>query len=194
MNLKINNYMKTKNLLIIPGWLTAMAIMIACSGEDKALLDKFVKGNSKVSVCPVHILSNQESSFDTLISKKIVEYLNDKKYAVAGVTQLCPPANNEWRANEAGMLTISNQLFIDFVKKQNLPDDTYILYPEFLKSGPDNSVKAVHYCLLNRKGEIVMRGLINSHWDEFKKVNPKTDEDCLLVFINGFEAKIKNNQ
>jgi len=36
-----------------------------------------------------------------------------------------------------------------------------------------------------------MRGLLNSQWDEFKKVNPKTNNDCVDVFINGFEEKMK---
>ncbi len=53
-----------------------------------------------------------------------------------------------------------------------------MLYPEFLKAGSAPTVVAIHYCLVNNKGDVVFRGLINSHWDEFKKVNPKTDADC----------------
>jgi hypothetical protein len=183
--------MKTKNVLTIIGLITTMTFLFACASENKIVLEKFISGKTKVLVCPVHIFSNQESSFDTIISKKIVEYINGKKYAVASVTQLCPPANNEWRANEAKILTISINLFIEFVKKNNLPEDTYILYPEFLKAGQNSTVVAVHYCLLNNKGEIAMRGLLNSHLDEFKKVNPKTNNDCVDVFINGFEEKMK---
>lgn len=180
--------MKTKVMLLIVGLLT---ILINCSNDNKDLLGKFKSGESELLVCPVHILSNQESSFDTLFSKKIVEYINDNEYATASVTQLCPPPNNEWRANEAKMLTISINLFVEYVKGLNLPENTYILYPEFLKSGQNVTVKAVHYCLLNNKGEIVIRGLLNSHWEEFQKVNPKTDNDCVNVFINGFEEHMK---
>lgn len=81
---------------------------------------------------------------------------------------------------------------MEYVKTINLPEDTYILYPEFLKVGKDSRIYAVHYCLANSKGEIAMRGLINSKWDEFKKVNPVTNDDCVEVFINGFEEKIKD--
>ncbi|MCK4664027.1 MAG: hypothetical protein KAT68_14255 [Bacteroidales bacterium] len=183
--------MKTKNVLTIIGLVTAMIFVIACSNENKVVLEKFITGKTKVLVCPVHILDNQKSSYDTLSSKKIVDYINAKKYAVAGTTQLCPHANNEWRADEAKILTISINLFIEFVKENNLPNDTYILYPEFLKAGQNSSVVAVHYCLLNNKGEIAMRGLINSKWEEFQKVNPKTNDDCVAVFINGFEEKMK---
>ncbi|MBC8319906.1 MAG: hypothetical protein H8E34_04210 [Bacteroidetes bacterium] len=183
--------MKTKNVTKIIGVIIAIIFFCGCSGLSKIALEKFISGKQKVLVCPVHILSNQESTYDTIMAKKIAAYINDKKYADASVTQLCPPPNNEWRADEAKMLTISIDLFIEYVKTINLPDDTYILYAEFFKSGQNTKVRAVHYCLLNNKGEIAMRGLINSHWDEFKKVNPKTDDDCVAVFINGFEEKMK---
>ncbi|MCX6320386.1 MAG: hypothetical protein NTX93_01065 [Bacteroidia bacterium] len=191
--MKKKNLQKTHsvNVLTIIGLITAMTFLFACASENKIVLGKFISGKTKVLVCPVHILDNQKSLYDTISSKKIVDYINGKKYAFASVTQLCPPANNEWRGNEAKILTISINLFIEFVKKNNLPEDTYILYPEFLKAGQNSTVIAVHYCLLNNKGEIAMRGLLNSHWDEFKKVNPKTNNDCVDVFINGFEEKMK---
>lgn len=183
--------MKTKNVFKTIVLITAIIFMIACSTENKAVLDKFIAGETKVLVCPVHILDNQTSSYDTISSKKIVDYLNEKKYANADLTLLRPPPNNTLQANEAKMLTISINLFVQFVKENNLPDNTFVLYPEFFKSGQDSNIKAVHYCLLNNKGEIAMRGLINSRWPEFQKVNPKTNDDCVAVFINGFEEKMK---
>lgn len=183
--------MKTKDAFKIIGLITVLTFMIACSTENKVVLEKFIIGETKVLVCPVHILDNQESSYDTISSRKIVDYINEKKYADASTTQLCPPAYNEWNANEAKILTNSINLFVEFVKKNNVPDNTYILYPEFLKGGEKSHIRAIHYCLLNNKGEIAMRGLINSKWKEFQKVNPKTNDDCVDVFINGFEEKMK---
>jgi hypothetical protein len=183
--------MKTKNRLTIIALLATLIFMVNCSSQKKVVLASFKSGKVKLLVCPVHILDNQKSYYDTISSLLIVDYINEKKYAEARTTKLIPPANNEWRANEARILTISINKFIEFVKKSNLPTDTYILYPEFLKAGPYSGIAAVHYCLLNNKGEIAMRGLINSHWEEFKKVNPKTTDDCIAVFINGFEGKMK---
>ena len=183
--------MKTKKLFTIIGLITTMIFMIACSTENKAVLEKFIAGETEVYVCPVHILDNQKSSYDTISSQKIVDYINAKKYASASTTPLSPPPNNTWGANEAKMLTVSINLFIEFVKKNNFPDNSYILYPEFLKLGQDSHIGGVHYCLLNNKGEVAMRGLINSHWKEFQQVNPKTNDDCVAVLINGFEEKMK---
>ncbi|MCK5731067.1 MAG: hypothetical protein KAH68_08330 [Draconibacterium sp.] len=180
--------MKTKNRFTIIGVVMVITFLCGCVTENKIAHKRFISGYQKVLVCPVHILTNQNSSFDTISSKKIVDYINAKEYAFASRTQLSPPINNEWGINEAKMLTVSINYFIDFVKEINLPEDTYILYPEFLKRG--QNVHAIHYCLLNNKGEVAMRGLLNSIWKEFQTVKPKTNEDCVQVFINGFENKM----
>ena len=162
-----------------------------CVTENKAALNNFKSEKSKVLVCPVHVLTSHESLYDTIIQQKIADYLNEKKYAVAEKTKLLPPPNNQWRHNEAKMLTESCELLIKYVKQQNLPENTIIIYPEFYKAGPNDIIVAVHYSLLDNNGEVAMRGLINSHWPEFKKVNLKNNEDCLEVFINSFEEKMK---
>ncbi len=172
------------------GVIAVFATLISCQTENKSVLHQFISLKPKVLVCPVHVLDNQNCSYDSLSSKKIADYLNTKNYAVASLTKLIPTPSNEWFHNEAKMLTQSINYSIDFVKKSNLPDETYILYPEFYKAGPNSSICAVHYCLLNNKGEIAMRGLINSHWEAFKKVNPKNNDDCVKVFINGFDVKM----
>jgi len=160
--------------------------MLSCSTE-KALLKEFKSADPAVLVCPVHILSNQNSSYDTISSLRIAEYLNENNYANARLTNYYPPPNNTWQRNEAKMLTISIELFSDYVKTLDLPENTYILYPEFLKSGIEPKVRAVHYCLLNHDGELVIRGLLNSLWKEFQSVNPVNNEDCVSVFKNGFD-------
>ena len=180
--------METKNVFLQIGVFISISFLFGCTGVSKIALEKFVTEKPKMYVCPVHILSNQESSYDTISAKAIVDFINTKEYAFASITQLSPPTNTEWKANEGRMLTISINYFIDFVKENNLPEDTYILYAEFLKRG--QNVYAVHYCLLNNKGEVAMRGLLNSIWKEFQTVNPKTNEDCVAVFINGFENKM----
>jgi hypothetical protein len=180
-----------RNTISILWLMTAVFFESGCASENNLAYSTFLAGKSKVLVCPVHVLDNQRSYYDSASSKKIADYINSKKYAAACTTQLYPPANNEWRANEAKILSVSINLFTEFVKKSNLPGDTYMLYPEFLKAGQNSKVIAVHYCLLNNKGEAAMRGLLNSEWNEFKKVNPKTNDDCVAVFINGFEGKMK---
>ncbi len=184
--------MKRILLFAVFGMITVLSVLISCQTENKTAHQNFISGKSNVLVCPVHILCNQESLYDTLISKEIVAYLNGENYANASFTKICPPANNVWSHNEAKMLTTSVDLFIEYVKNNPLPENTYILYLEFLKGGQDKKIIGIHYCVLNNKGEIAMKGLLNSAWDEFKKVNPKTDEDCFSVFKNGFDEKMKN--
>jgi hypothetical protein len=183
--------MKTKTIFHFIAPMLLVVILAGCATENKVVLYNFKSEKSKVLVCPVHILTNHESLYDTIIQQKIADYLNEKKYAVAEKTKLLPPPNNRWRHNEARMLTESCELLIKYVKQRKLPENTFILYPEFYKAGPNDIIVAVHYSLVDNNGEIAMRGLINSHWIEFKKVNPKNNEDCLAVFINGFEEKMR---
>ncbi|NOU46528.1 MAG: hypothetical protein HOO86_05625 [Bacteroidales bacterium] len=181
--------MKTSTNLIIITLIT-LFILTGCITENKAVLNSFKSGKSTVLVCPVLILTSKTSTYDSITSQRIADYLNQKNYAEADVTTLCPPPNNKWRHNEARMLTESSELFASYVKQQKLPDNTFVLYPEFYKGGPDDIIIAVHYLLINNKGGIAMRGLINSHWPEFKQVKPRTTADCVVVFINGFENKM----
>ena len=184
--------MKTPKVLKLVSIVLVISFLFACSGVSKATLKKFTAENPKMYVCPVHILSNQQSSFDSVSANAIVDFINKNEYADASLTQLKPVANNQWLANEAKMVTESNTLFTEFVLANKFPENSYILYAEFLKGGPDETVRAVHYYLLNNQGEAAMRGLINSVWKEFQEVNPQTNEDCVAVFIKGFENKLKN--
>lgn len=185
--------MKTNTNLIITTLIT-LSILTGCITENKAVLNSFKSGKSTVLVCPVHILTSKTSTYDSITSQSIADYLNQKNYAEAEVTTLCPPPNTRWRHNEAKMLTESSDLFVNYVKQQNLPDNTFVLYPEFYKGGPEDIIIAVHYLLVNHDGEIAMIGLINSHWPEFKQVKPRTNTDCLAVFINGFENKMNGKK
>lgn len=107
------NIMKTKTLLIIIG---VAIILNGCTDNSKELLANLRSNKLKLLVCPTHILANSKSSYDSLSSMKIADYLNRNKYASANLTNACPPPNNEWRHNEAKMLTISINLFVEYVK------------------------------------------------------------------------------
>jgi len=184
--------MKKLEALKITGILISVSLFYSCSSASKRALEDFVSGEFKVLVCPVHILNNHQSFYDTISSLKIADYINENKHAKASVTDLVPAAYNTWERNEAKMLTASIDLFVEYVKSLDLPDDTYLFYPEFLKGGQNSEIRAVHYCLLNNEGDIAMRGLINSKWEVFQSVNPITNDDCVTVLINGFENKLKN--
>lgn len=175
----------------LSGFMIILMIMSSCATENKSVLEKFKAGQTKLYVCPVHVLENKTASYDTVSSIQIVNYINGKNYSNAELTDIVPPPNNTWVANEAKMLTNSITIFVEFVKQSKLPDGSYILYTEFLRGGPEKRVYAVHYSLVNNLGEQAMRGLINSHWEAFQKVNPITNADCVSVFINGFEDKMK---
>lgn len=183
--------MKKTTLFTIPVFFIPLVFLTACSPYKEITHKDFVSGGRKVLVCPVHVMTYYGNHQDSGYSEQIVSYINANKYADASLTALCPPPNEEFYHNEAKILKKSKELFIEFVKGINMPGDTYMLYPEFFMMGDSPEAMAVHFVLLNNKGEVAMLGLINSHWEEYQKVSPKSLNDLVAVFKNGFENGMK---
>lgn len=168
-----------------------LAVIISgCSSENKLLREKFISGGYKMIVCPVHLLDRKSSIYDGSLSKKIADYMNERKYADASQTELCPPPNINWQGEQAVMVDNSIELFKKFIIMNRVPAKTFVFYAEFLRGGKDARVVGVHYYLLDSKGDIAMRGILNSHSKEFMEVKPVTNEDCLRVLMDSFESKM----
>lgn len=182
--------MKTIKILLILGMILIMIFLTGCPSENRFVLDKFLAGKSKMVICPVHLLDKQGSIHDGTLSKKLVDYVNERKYAEASLTEMCPPPNIMWKGEQAVMVDDSIELFKKFIMMNNVPANTYVFYAEFLRGGKDSRVVGIHYYLLDNKGEIAIRGILNSHTKEFKSVSPATNEDCLRVLTDAFENKL----
>jgi len=182
--------MRTGKILYATAVIILMIIISGCSSENKLLREKFISGGYKMIVCPVHLLDRQSSIYDGSLSKKIVDYMNERKYADASQTELCPPPNINWQGDQAVMVDNSIELFKQFIVMNRVPAKTFVFYAEFLRGGKDARVVGVHYYLLDSKGEIAMRGILNSHSKEFKEVKPATNEECLRVLMDSFESKM----
>ncbi len=182
--------MKFRICILLSGIFILSMIISGCSSENKLLREKFISGGYKMIVCPVHLLDRQSSMYDGSISKKIVDYMNERNYANASQTELCPPPNINWQGDQAVMVDNSIDLFKTFIIMNKVPAKTFVFYAEFLRGGKDNRVVGVHYYLLDSKGEIAMRGILNSHSKEFIEVKPVTNEDCLRVLMDSFETKM----
>jgi len=182
--------MNTKRLLTVSGFILMIIVLTGCPSENNLVFKKFTAGKSKMVICPVHLLDKQGSIHDGTLSKKIVDYINERKYAVASLTEMCPPPNIQWKGDQAVMVDDSIELFRSFIMMNNVPANTYVFYTEFLRGGKDSRVVGIHYYLLDNKGEIAMRGILNSHTDEFKNISPVTNEDCLRVLTDAFDNKL----
>lgn len=144
--------------------------------------------NKTISVYPVHVLT-ANSNFDSIIAKKIVNYINEKENLKAVFVNQIPPVNSKWYMNEAKMFSLSVNSFIPYIKTNDKTGD-YCLLVEFLKLPREI---CVHYYLIDKvEGKAVCAGLCNSDHKEHKMINPKTDDDALKLFELLFDKNIEN--
>ncbi|MCK9618379.1 MAG: hypothetical protein M0R21_11165 [Lentimicrobiaceae bacterium] len=179
---------KTVHLFLV---LLSVILFISSCGIpfSKTLQRQFVAGNDKIKVYPVHILAGGKSSYDTVYSRKIQEFLIKSNRE----TILCfenPPVNRHWFMNEAKMFKKSFNVFAEFIQASP-SDENYHLLVEFLMSNSEKHVLAVHYYLVEKKsGKAVMAYIINSHNPVFKKIKPMNKQDAFRIFCEVFTQKL----
>jgi hypothetical protein len=161
-----------------------------CLSENRQVLERFLSGGTKLVVCPVHLLDRESSSFDRTLAEMIADYFNEKKISEAEVIDLYPPPNGNWMPDQSEMADESLGLLIEFVRYHKFPNGTYIFYCEILRGGKNSKIVGIHYYLVDNVGRIAIKGILNSHNEEFIKEEPVTNEDCVDALINGFENKV----
>jgi hypothetical protein len=62
--------------------------------------------------------------------------------------------------------------------RQHPPDADYVLYADYLMARPEGPVGAVHFVLCDREGDWVIVDFQNSHHKDFRKIDPKSADDC----------------
>ncbi|HQO09846.1 MAG TPA: hypothetical protein PLK90_08565 [Clostridiales bacterium] len=182
--------MRTGKILYATAVIILMIIISGCSSENKLLREKFISGGYKMIVCPVHLLDRESSSFDRTLAEMIADYFNEKKISEAEVIDLYPPPNGNWMPDQSEMADESLGLLIEFVRYHKFPNGTYIFYCEILRGGKNSKIVGIHYYLVDNVGRIAIKGILNSHNEEFIKEEPVTNEDCVDALINGFENKV----
>ena len=185
--------MKNKILVIEILCLMLTIIFTGCGFPRYSVQgQKKLLNSQTVYVYPVHITSiTQEEKFDTIIAKKIVDFINEKGDLKAVFVNRNPSVNSEWFMNEAKMYKRSCEAFSGFIKN-DLPNGNYALLVEFLWA--PNEID-VHYCLLDKeKSKGVFLGLVNSHHPIHKQVNPKSNEDAYNLFCKLYEKDVNKVQ
>ena len=86
----------------------------------------------------------------------------------------------QWHRNQAKMFKESALAFSAQSKELHIQSD-YALLVEILGNRHKTHVGGVHFFLINQQGEFVNVRLNNSHWDEYKAIEPKNETDGLEV-------------
>ena len=120
----------------------------------------------------MNVVKGNKLVHDVDLAQKILALLREEKLAAPVLTTTPAELPVQWRANQAKMAQHRAKAFAETVKKDVIQTD-YALLAEILCNADETQVMGVHYYLSDRGGQLADGGLVNSHWDEFKQVQPR---------------------
>jgi hypothetical protein len=139
-------------------------------------------------VYPVNVINPFRMDHDTGLADKVVSFLNTEGLAKAlptdtPVRYTFEPSSVQPKMAAAGARALSAQ-----VKKDGIETD-YALLIEILEKR--TGLHGVHFYLADSSGQLADGGLTNSHWEEFKEVQPKDRQGGYEVAIRMLRRKWK---
>jgi hypothetical protein len=157
--------------------------------EQKALKERqeaFKKAapTATVLIYPAHAGDQMSSKNATHLAQMI----NEAKLLKATAAAQGPQLEVKPDMNEQKMLWGMARAFSAEVQAHP-PESDYVLYADYLMG--KNAVGGVHFAICDSKGQLVIVDFQNSHWDDFKAINPKSAEDCDRLVLKRLEGYCK---
>jgi hypothetical protein len=145
-------------------------------------------GSFTVSVYPVNVIQRSAFDHDVKLADEIVSFL--KTEGLAQPRLVNEPINYPFEPsnNQQKMLKRSAKSFSDQIAKEDIATD-YALLVEILCYSGETRLHGVHFYLSDPDGNIVDIGLTNSHWKEFREVQPRSRHDGYEVAIRMLRRK-----
>ena len=168
----------------------AMLIAGGCGGGADPAAQKLLRqsiGKTSVTVFPA-ALRRSSITYDDGAAAKLAEFLNTAGLANATVSDRQVPITGPWRMNQARMLRESAKEFGEFVRTNPI-GTRYALLPEYL--GGKTEAVGIHAYIVDAEGNVAFQVLSNSHWEEFSKAKPKTEDECTAVLIDVLRNHLK---
>jgi len=154
---------------------------------------KALEGPFSVTVYPVNIIKGPTLEHDEDLARRAMTFLSQENLAdpVLGASAIKMPV--KWGHDQAKMAQRSAKAFASKVKDAGIQTE-YALLIEILSNPGETQVGGVHYYLSDRSGNLADGGLTNSHWEEFKEVQPKDRQGGYEVAIRMIRKAWKSRQ
>lgn len=146
-------------------------------------------GNTTITVFPAAV-RREQITYDAAAAQQIAEFLTTQRLGDALVSDAEVPLTGPWHRDQSKMWRESAQALAAYVKDHPITT-RYAMLPEYLILGGSNAVGGVHLYVVRDDGKIVAGVLLNSHWEAFKAVDPKTVDDCTKVVLYQMQAEFK---
>lgn len=145
-------------------------------------------GKTSITVFPA-ALRRATITYDDPASERLTAFLNTAGLADAIASDRHVPITGPWRMNQARMWRESAQEFGEFVRTHPIAT-RYALLPEYL--GGKTEAAGIHAYVVDAEGAVAFQVLLNSHWEEFSKAKPKTEDECTAVLIDVLRNRLKS--
>jgi len=144
-------------------------------------------GKTSITVFPAAV-RRSTITYDDAASVKLTEFLNTAGLADATATDRHVPITGPGRVNQSRMWRDSAKEFGEYVRSNPI-STRYALLPEYL--GGKTEAVGIHAYVVDAEGTVAFQVLLNSHWEEFSKVKPKTEDECTAVLIEVLRDRLK---
>ncbi|NOT00821.1 MAG: hypothetical protein HOP29_09355 [Phycisphaerales bacterium] len=144
-------------------------------------------GTMSITVFPAAVRGTT-MTYDDHAAARLTESLNAAGLADATASDGHVPITGPWRMNQSRMWRDSAKEFGEYVRANPI-GTRYALLPEYLDGKTE--VIGIHTYIVDAEGAVAFVVLLNSHWEEFSKVNPKTEGDCTAVLIDVLRDRLK---
>src|SRR3990172_4821511 len=143
-------------------------------------------GTTSMTVFPA-VVRRSSITYDDSASVKLTEFLNTSGLADATACDRHVPFTGPWRMNQARMWRESAKEFGEYVRSNPIAT-RYALLPEYL--GAKTEAGGIHAYVVDADGAVAFQVLLNSHWEEFSRAKPKTEEECTAVLIDVLRERL----
>lgn len=149
--------------------------------EARAEAFKQAAVTATLGVCPVRA-GGAASSED---AARLVSMINEAALAKAVALNDSPRVEQRGSMNEQKVLWGMARSFSESVRAHP-PATDYVLYADHLMD--KDRVGAVHFVVCDRQGQLVIVDFQNDHHADFKKIDPKSAEDCDRLVLRRLQS------
>jgi hypothetical protein len=170
-----------------------MALLLAAAGCSSIDLEREKQFDdalpaAHLTILPTLLRSGSASSrFDAALSEQIAEHLRQHGVPVASCPDQ-PALAVEPGVNQLALWRANAHTFAEYVRDHKLiQSNAYALQPELLLDGRGRPI-GVHLYVSDFEGRIVGGLLLNSHNDNFQRVNPQNTQDGIRLLLIEFDG------
>ena len=151
-----------------------------------------LEGPFSVTVYPVNVVKGPTVEHDEDIACQIMDFLRRENLADPELGTVAAEIPVKWRHDQSKMAQQSAIAFASIVKETGIETE-YALLVEILCNRSETKVGGVHFYLSDRAGNLADGELRNSHWKEFKEVQPHDRQGGYEVVIRVLRKAWKRN-